>query len=144
MTSNTYQIKMNLPKLEFWKNKTVLVTGHTGFKGSWLVLWLQSLGANVVGYALEPNIFPNMFQACTIKETMASIIADIRDIETLRKTFKKYSPDIVFHLAAQPLVLASYDDPVDTYSTNVMGTLNIFEAARECDKTQVIVNITSD
>jgi CDP-glucose 4,6-dehydratase len=124
-----------------YKNKTVLVTGHTGFKGSWLVYWLEQLGAKVVGYSLEPPTQPNHINL--LKMDIVSVIGDIRDYDKLNKTFKKYKPDIVFHLAAQPLVRLSYTNPVETYDINVMGTLKVFEACRSA-KVKVIINITSD
>ena len=124
-----------------YKNKTVLVTGHTGFKGSWLVFWLKELGANVIGYSLEAPTEPNHISLLELDIT--SITADIRDLNTLNETFAKYNPDIVFHLAAQPLVRLSYEDPIDTYETNVIGTLKVFEACRKA-KVKAIVNITSD
>ena len=124
-----------------YKNKTVIVTGHTGFKGSWLVYWLESMGAKVVGYSLEAPTEPNHIELLNLD--IVSIIGDIRDQEKLDNVFSKYKPDIVFHLAAQPLVRLSYDDPIETYETNVMGTLKVFEAARKND-VKAIVNITSD
>ncbi len=124
-----------------YKNKTVLVTGHTGFKGSWLSFWLKQLGANVVGYSLEPPTKPNHFELLNLK--IVSIIGDIRDQEKLDSVFNKFKPDIVFHLAAQPLVLMSYENPIETYETNVIGTLKVFEACRKTN-VKAIVNITSD
>ncbi|WP_321777738.1 CDP-glucose 4,6-dehydratase [Sulfurimonas sp.] len=122
-------------------NKTVLVTGHTGFKGSWLCYWLVKMGANVVGYSLEAPTNPNHISLLDID--MISIIGDIRDFEKLNKVFKEYKPEIVFHLAAQPLVRLSYDNPIETYETNVIGTLKVFEACRK-NNVKAIVNITSD
>jgi CDP-glucose 4,6-dehydratase len=124
-----------------YKNKTVLVTGHTGFKGSWLVYWLHQMGAKVVGYSLEAPTNPNHIELLNLD--IISIIGDIRDLDKLNKTFETYKPDIVFHLAAQPLVRLSYENPIETYETNVMGTLKVLEA---CKNTSVkaIVNITSD
>lgn len=124
-----------------YKDKTVLVTGHTGFKGSWLVYWLKRVGAKVVGYSLEAPTHPNHITLLDLDIT--SIIGDIRDLETLDKTFATYNPDIVFHLAAQALVRPSYANPIETYETNVIGTLKVLEV---CHKHQVkaIVNITSD
>ncbi len=124
-----------------YKNKTVLVTGHTGFKGSWLVYWLNQMGANVVGYSLEAPTTPNHIDLLNLD--IISIIGDIRDQEKLNQTFETYKPDIVFHLAAQPLVRLSYENPIETYETNVMGTLKVFEACRKHD-VKAIVNITSD
>ena len=110
-----------------YKNKTVLVTGHTGFKGSWLVYWLNKMGAKVIGYSLEAPTYPNHIELLDLDIT--SIIGDIRDLEKLNQTFQKYKPEIVFHLAAQPLVRLSYENPIETYETNVMGTLKVFEAS---------------
>ncbi len=124
-----------------YKDKTVLVTGHTGFKGSWLVYWLEKMGANVIGYSLEAPTTPNHIDLLSIN--IISIIGDIRDLEKLNKTFSKYKPDIVFHLAAQPLVRLSYENPIETYETNVMGTLKVFEACKKVN-VKAIVNITSD
>ena len=124
-----------------YANKTVLVTGHTGFKGSWLVYWLKQMGANVIGYSLEAPTNPNHFGLLDLNVT--SIIGDIRDQKKLDATFNEYKPDIVFHLAAQPLVRLSYENPVETYETNVIGTLKVFEACRKSN-VQAIVNITSD
>ncbi len=124
-----------------YKDKTVLVTGHTGFKGSWLCLWLNEMGANVIGYALESSTDPNHIGLLDLN--IVSIIGDIRDLDKLNQTFEQYQPDIVFHLAAQPLVRLSYEDPVNTYETNVIGTLKVFEACRKY-KVKAIVNITSD
>ena len=108
----------------FWRNKKVLVTGHTGFKGSWLSLWLQQLGAKVTGYSLEPATQPSLFEQADVSDGMDSIIGDIRDLAKLQEIFNKVQPEIVFHLAAQALVRESYSDPVTTYTTNVIGSLN--------------------
>jgi CDP-glucose 4,6-dehydratase len=124
-----------------YKNKTVLITGHTGFKGSWLSLWLQKMGANVIGYSLKAPTTPNHFELLDLD--IVSIIADIRDEVMLDKVIKQYKPDIVFHLAAQPIVRESYNNPIETYDTNVMGTLKVFEACR-LNNIKAIVNITSD
>jgi CDP-glucose 4,6-dehydratase len=124
-----------------YKGKTVLVTGHTGFKGSWLVYWLHQMGAHVVGYSLPAPTDPNHIELLQIDIT--SIIGDIRDLDKLNETFATYQPDIVFHLAAQPLVRLSYENPIETYETNVIGTLKIFEACR-ANGVKAIVNITSD
>ena len=128
----------------FWKGKRVLLTGHTGFKGSWLSLWLQSMGANVVGYALAPPTNPSLFKVAEVGKGMTSIIGDIRDLEHLRKVFTEHKPEIVIHMAAQPLVRYSYSEPVETYSTNVMGTVNLLEAVRSTDSIKAVVNVTSD
>ena len=127
-----------------YKNKKVLVTGSTGFKGSWLTLWLQSLGADVLGYALLPDTEPSMYTELGLKHRINTVFANILDRDKLKKTFNDFSPDIVFHLAAQPLVLRSYDEPVLTYETNVIGTLNVLMAARQCDSVKAFVNVTTD
>ena len=124
-----------------YKNKTVLVTGHTGFKGSWLVYWLNKMGAKVVGYSLKAPTTPNHIELLNLN--MDSIVGDIRDLDKLNQVFNKYKPDIVFHLAAQALVRLSYENPIETYETNVIGTLKVFEACRNA-KVKAIVNITSD
>lgn len=128
----------------FWKGKRVLLTGHTGFKGSWLSLWLQSMGAQVVGYALAPPTKPSLFEVASVGKEMTSIIGDIRDLEHVRKVFAQHQPEIVIHMAAQPLVRYSYIEPVETYSTNVMGTVNLLEAVRGTGSVKVVVNVTSD
>ncbi len=128
----------------FWKNKRVLLTGHTGFKGSWLSLWLQSMGAQVVGYALAPPTNPSLFEVAGVSKNMTSVIGDIRDFENLRKVFLSHQPEIVIHMAAQPLVRYSYIAPVETYSTNVMGTVNLLEAVRNTNSVRAVVNVTSD
>ena len=128
----------------FWKGKTVLVTGHTGFKGSWLSLWLSQMGAHVYGYALDPKSQPNLYQVAAIGENVNSCISDIRDKDSLNAFMAICKPDIIFHLAAQPLVRASYSDPATTIETNVMGAVNILEAARNTETAKAIVVITSD
>ncbi len=125
-----------------YTGKTVLLTGHTGFKGSWLVYWLTQMGAKVIGYSLKAPTTPNHLDLLDFEIT--SIMGDIRDQEKLNSVFKEYQPEIVFHLAAQPLVRLSYDEPVETYDTNVMGTLKVFEACRNTNSVRAIVNITSD
>jgi len=125
-----------------YKDKIVLVTGHTGFKGSWLCLWLTKMGAHVVGYSLEAPTKPNHFSLLDLD--IVSIIGDIRDRNKLKTVFKEYQPDIVFHLAAQPLVNVSYINPVETFETNIMGSINVFEAVRSTSSVKAIVNITSD
>ncbi|HEX2523845.1 MAG TPA: CDP-glucose 4,6-dehydratase, partial [Terriglobia bacterium] len=128
----------------FWRGKRVLITGHTGFKGSWLSLWLQSMGANVVAYALAPPTNPNMFTLASVAKGISSIVGDIRDIEHLRKVVGSAKPEIVFHLAAQPLVRESYKDPVTTYAANVMGTVHLLECVRLVGTARAVVCITSD
>jgi CDP-glucose 4,6-dehydratase len=129
---------------DFWKGKKVFLTGHTGFKGSWLCIWLNSLGAVVKGYALKPATNPNLFTIAGIEGLVESDINDIRDYSKLCTSILEFSPDIVFHMAAQPLVRASYEKPLETYETNVMGTANLLEAVRQCSSVKAVVNITTD
>ena len=129
---------------EFWQGKRVLLTGHTGFKGSWLSIWLQSMGAQIVGYALAPPTRPSLFDVASVEKGMTSIIHDIRDLEHLKKVFTEHQPQIVIHMAAQPLVRYSYIEPVETYSTNVMGVVNLFEAVRCIQSVKAVVNVTTD
>ena len=128
----------------FWHNKKVLITGHTGFKGSWLCLWLQSKAARVTGYSLPSPTEPSMFEVAGVAEGMTSDAGDIRDTEHLQAVVAKHEPEIVIHMAARSLVRYSYNNPVDTFSTNVMGTVNILEAVRRSDSVRVTVVITSD
>ncbi|MDP2142889.1 MAG: CDP-glucose 4,6-dehydratase [Gallionella sp.] len=128
----------------FWRGKKVFLTGHTGFKGSWLSLWLQQLGAEVTGYALQPPTNPSLFEVASVATGMASIIGDIRDGVALGKAMCDAAPDIVIHMAAQPLVRYSYVNPVETYSTNVMGTVHLLEAVRQTPSVRAVVNVTSD
>lgn len=130
--------------LNTYKNKKVFITGHTGFKGSWLALWLTLLGAKVKGYALEPYTDPSNFIAINLDSKVESEIGDILDREKLNKSISDFKPDIIFHLAAQPLVRLSYLEPIKTYETNVIGTLNTLEAARKCSSVKAFVNITTD
>lgn len=130
--------------MKFWYNRKVLVTGHTGFKGSWLCLWLQSLGAKVIGLSLEPSSEPSLFSSANVAHGMISIIGDIRDYATVYQVLTQQEPEIIIHLAAQSLVRTSYKAPVDTYATNVMGSLHILEAARQVGSVRTIVNITTD
>jgi CDP-glucose 4,6-dehydratase len=129
---------------DFWRDRRVFVTGHTGFKGSWLSLWLQQLGADVTGYALAPATDPNLFDVAGVARGMNSVIGDIRDPAHLTQAMQKAAPEIVLHLAAQPIVRRSYADPVETYSTNVMGLVNVFEAIRSVGCVKACVNVTSD
>lgn len=130
---------------DFWHGKRVLLTGHTGFKGGWLSLWLQSLGAQVGGLALTPPTEPNLFEIARVAEGMAhSTIADIRDFAAVQAQFQAFQPEILIHLAAQPLVRLSYQQPVETYATNVMGSVHVLEAARLTPGLRAIVNITTD
>ena len=125
-----------------YNKKKVLITGHTGFKGSWLALWLSQLGADITGYSLAPPTEPNHFQLLNLD--MVSITGDIRDSDKLKQTLKEHKPEIVFHLAAQALVRESYKDPIGTFSSNVMGTINLFEAARSVEGVRALINVTSD
>lgn len=128
-----------------YDGKRVFLTGHTGFKGSWLALWLTSLGAQVCGYSLSPNTQPSMFKELDIENKIAkSVIGDILDFEKLNNSVQEFQPDMVFHLAAQPLVRLSYTEPILTYQTNVIGTLNVLEIARCCPAVKAFVNITTD
>ena len=128
----------------FWQNKKVFVTGHTGFKGSWLSLWLHSLGATVTGYSLSPSTSPALFDLTCIENNIQHIIADIRNAAQLAETIKQTKPEIIFHLAAQPLVRYSYEAPVETYETNVMGSLYLLEAIRATDSVRSCVMVTTD
>lgn len=128
----------------FWNGKTVLLTGHTGFKGGWLSLWLQSLGAKVIGYSLPPPTTPSLFEVARVVEGMVSLIGDIRDLERLRAVIAERRPEIVIHMAAQALVRYSYTNPVETYATNVMGTVHLLEAVRQAGGVRVVINVTSD
>lgn len=130
--------------LDFYKNKRVFVTGHTGFKGSWLCQILLNLGAEVTGYALAPNTTPNLFDICGLEDKIHSIIEDVRDLEKLSQAIRETSPNIVIHLAAQPIVRDSYKDPVYTYETNVMGTVNILESIRNVSSVKSFLNVTTD
>lgn len=125
-----------------YKNKKVLITGHTGFKGSWLALWLIKMGADVIGYSLTPPTKPSHFELLNLD--IDSYIADIRNKEKLIEVFKKTKPEIVFHLAAQPLVRLSYKEPIETLETNIIGTANVFEACKLTDSVRAVLNITSD
>ena len=127
-----------------YKNKTVLVTGHTGFKGSWLSIWLRELGANVIGYALDPYTEKDNFVLAKLEDKITDIRGDIRDKKNLKEVFDKYKPEFVFHLAAQPLVRLSYENPIETYEINVMGTINVLECIRETPETKIGIMITTD
>lgn len=128
----------------FWKDKKVFLTGHTGFKGSWLCLWLQKLGAHVTGFSLAPPTQPNLFEIARVTDEMISIIGDIRDAATIEQAMLVAQPEIVIHMAAQPLVRYSYANPVETYSTNVMGLVNVLEAVRKTPSIKAVVNVTTD
>jgi CDP-glucose 4,6-dehydratase len=127
-----------------WAGRRVLVTGHTGFKGSWLALWLHSLGARVTGFALPPPTSPSLFEATRIGGLIDHVEGDVRDLSAVRATVERVRPDVVFHLAAQPLVRLSYREPVETYATNVMGTVNLLEAIRQVGGVKAAICVTSD
>jgi CDP-glucose 4,6-dehydratase len=135
---------MNISQKSFWENKKIFLTGHSGFKGSWLSIWLLNLGAKVKGFSLRPNTDPNLYQEAGLGHHFESDFGDIRDLETISNSIKKFNPDILIHMAAQPIVSQSYKNPVDTYSTNVMGTLNILEASKNCSNLKSILAITTD
>ena len=130
--------------LDFWKNKRILVTGHTGFKGSWLTEALLLAGAEVTGYALEPPTDPSLFELLKLKDRMRSVTGDIRDLGHLMEVFRETQPEFVLHMAAQPIVRLSYREPVMTYETNVMGTVNICECVRQCPGVRSFLNVTTD
>ena len=130
--------------LNFYAGKRVFVTGHTGFKGSWLCKLLHHAGAEVTGYSLEPPTEPSLFALAGIERDITSVIGDIRDFAKLKAAFDACDPDVVFHLAAQPIVRDSYDDPAYTYETNVMGTVNILECLRQNQRRRSFLNVTTD
>ena len=129
---------------EFWKDRRVFVTGHTGFKGSWLCLWLNHVGAKVTGYALEPPTDPSLFELARISELIDHHTGDVRDLESLEKALGEARPEVVFHMAAQSLVLYSYEEPVETFSTNVLGTVHLLDAVRRVPSVKAVVAVTSD
>ena len=129
---------------EFWNNKKVFLTGHTGFKGSWLSIWLKKLNVNLKGYSLSPNTEDNLFEICDLKSKMNSVIGDIRNYNQLKDEILNFEPEIVIHMAAQPLVRYSYENPIETYSTNVMGTLNLLDICKNCKSIKSILVITTD
>jgi CDP-glucose 4,6-dehydratase len=129
---------------DFWLNKTVLVTGHTGFKGSWLSLWLQQLGANVIGYSLKPPTWPNLYHEAQVSKGIVCIEGDVRDLRHLQDAMETHQPEIVFHLAGQSLVRHSYKYPVETFDINVMGTVNVLESIRLTDCVRSAVMVTTD
>ena len=136
---------MKNSETSFWKGKKVLITGHTGFKGSWMSLFLAGLGARIYGYSLAPPTEPNLFTIANIREDLQDHqVADVRDFEKMSGYIQKIEPEIIFHMAAQPLVRDSYKIPIETYDINVMGTVKLLEAARMCKSVRVIVNITTD
>ncbi|MFY9560023.1 MAG: CDP-glucose 4,6-dehydratase [Terriglobales bacterium] len=133
-----------MPNREYWNGRRVFLTGHTGFKGSWLSLWLNLLGADVTGYALAPPTQPNLFELANLARIVRSICADIRDLDRLKAAIAECRPDVIIHMAAQTVVGRGYEDPVETYSSNVMGTVHLFEAVRQLKMPCVVVNVTSD
>ena len=135
---------MNSISPSFWHSKKVLVTGHTGFKGSWLSLWLQTMGADLCGIALPPPTEPSLFAQAKVADGMRHQLADVRDFEKIKKIFQSFQPDIVLHLAAQPLVRESYKAPIETYATNVMGTVHVLEASRRTKSVRAVINVTTD
>jgi len=132
------------PDPSFWRGRTVFLTGHTGFKGSWLALWLDALGANVTGYALAPPTRPSLHEQAGVASTLRSITADIRDLPRLTSAVAECRPDVVIHMAAQSVVRRGYADPVETYATNVLGTVHVLEAVRRLGRPCAVVNVTSD
>lgn len=128
----------------FWKGRNVLVTGHTGFKGSWLCLWLDALGAKVTGLALDPPTQPNLFQQAAVASSIRSVLVDIRDFPRLKTAVGECRPEVIIHMAAQSVVRRGYEDPIETYSSNVMGTVHLFEALRQLKHPCTVVNVTSD
>lgn len=137
-------LEITKANFSFWKNKKVFITGHTGFKGSWLSLMLSQLGSDIYGYALQPPTKPSLFEEANIGQLIKSHIGDIRDYNNLLSVLQHVSPDIVIHMAAQPLVRESYKNPIETYSTNVMGTVNLLEAIRHTPSIKAVVNVTTD
>jgi CDP-glucose 4,6-dehydratase len=129
---------------QFWKNKRVLLTGHTGFKGAWMSLWLHSMGAKVQGFALPPPTMPSLFEQASLGELIKSTIGDLRDFVAISKVVNDFKPEIVFHMAAQPLVRYSYDEPLETYATNVMGTVHLLESLRTISSVRAVINVTTD
>ena len=128
----------------FWKNKKVLLTGHTGFKGSWLSIWLKKLEVELIGFSKDIPTEPSLFKLAEVSENMISIIGDIKNFSLIQKTIQENQPDIIIHMAAQSLVRKSYEDPLETFSTNIMGTANVLEAIKMSEKTRVVINVTSD
>ena len=129
---------------QFWRGKRVFLTGHTGFKGGWLSIWLQSLGAEVSGWALAPVTQPSLFELARVATGMRSTLGDVRDAPALRRALAESRADVVLHLAAQSLVRHSYAEPLETYATNVMGTANLLEAVRGCETVRAVIVVTSD
>ena len=131
--------------LKFWKNRNVFITGHTGFKGGWISLWLSKLGANVYGYSLPPPTQINFFKSIKLEKLLSkSTIENILDLKTLINAMKTANPSVIIHMAAQPLVRESYSSPIETFKTNVIGTANVLEAARYTENVKAIINVTTD
>ena len=133
-----------MPSRSFWKDRQVFVTGHTGFKGSWLSLWLDSLGARVTGYALDPPTQPNLFEQAKVSASVRSVLGDIRDFNHLKNALAECHPSVVIHMAAQSVVRRGYEDPIETYSSNVLGTVHLLEAVRQLGQPCIVVIVTSD
>jgi CDP-glucose 4,6-dehydratase len=129
---------------DFYNGRRVFITGHTGFKGSWLCLWLNNMGSEITGYSLAPPTNPNLFDLCRVDGLVKSVMADVRDLDALQNAMMEAKPEIVIHMAAQPLVRDSYANPVETFAINVMGTVNLLEALRKCESIQAVVNVTTD
>lgn len=128
----------------FWKGKRIFITGHTGFKGSWLSFWLTELGADVKGYALKPDVSPNLYDTLSLGNRMESVFGDIRDLGHLKKEIIEYKPQVIFHMAAQAIVRTSYEDPLETFDTNVLGTANLLESVRSAHSVRAVISVTSD
>jgi CDP-glucose 4,6-dehydratase len=131
-------------EVNFWKSRKVFLTGHTGFKGSWLSLWLTSMGADVCGYSLQPDTTPSLYNALALDGDLRSVTADIRNLAALESALREFAPEIVIHMAAQPLVRLSYEHPVETYEVNVLGTVHLLEAVRHTSSVRAVVCVTSD
>jgi CDP-glucose 4,6-dehydratase len=142
LAAGLYSILM--PSEGFWRDRRVAITGHTGFKGGWMVAWLKALGAQVSGYALPPDTTPSFFQVCALSDRLETTYGDIRDLDSLKRDLLAREPEIIFHMAAQALVLRSYEQPVETFATNVLGTVNLLEAARLTPSVRAVVVITTD
>jgi CDP-glucose 4,6-dehydratase len=134
----------NMELDNFYKSKKVLITGNTGFKGSWLSFWLINMGSKVLGYSLKPETKTNLFDTLNLSSKYKTIYGDIRDLQNLKNTIEDFEPDIIFHLAAQSLVKDSYENPVYTFDTNILGTVNLLESVRKFEKIKVVINVTSD
>src|SRR5712671_2101362 len=132
-----------MPKRNYWTSRRVFLTGHTDFKGSWLSLWLEALGASVTGYALPPPTQPSLFEQAGVEKSLRSIFGDIRDFDRLKKAIDDCRPEVAIHMAAHTVVGRGYEDPIETYSTNVMGTVNLFEALRQLGHSCAVINMTS-